>query len=176
MRTEATEGSAAARRASGVAKVVEFVSWNAVALSVVAGVILAATPRTTTSAFTSETTHPYVPLGVGVAVGGAFQALVVIMIAAYIQAKAPSPATSPSQRNARSMGHDVGYDISGWTGVQLGSVTTALTNSAVAWYRDGDELVVDSTAEALTDALVAGVTGEAPFDASMQSRLASAHR
>lgn len=53
-------------------------------LSVILGVAIAAQTRINTD---GETVHPFVWTGIGVAIGGAFQSLVVIMIAAYIEAK-----------------------------------------------------------------------------------------
>jgi len=53
-------------------------------LSLILGVAVAAQTRTTID---GESVHPFVWTGIGIAIGGAFQCLVVIMIAAYIEAK-----------------------------------------------------------------------------------------
>jgi hypothetical protein len=76
--------SPAAQRANRAATIVEVVSWIVLILSVVSGVAIAAQTRIDSN---GETAHPFVWTGIGVAIGGAFQALVVIMIAAYIEAK-----------------------------------------------------------------------------------------
>ena len=76
--------SATAARASGVAGVVEGMAWFFLVASVLGGILL--TVQTRTDAFGFKD-HPYVVAGVTIAIGGAFQALVVIMIAAYIKAR-----------------------------------------------------------------------------------------
>jgi hypothetical protein len=76
--------SAAAQRANRAAMIVESVSWIVLILSVVLGVAAALQTRLDIE---GQTVHPFVWAGIGIAIGGAFQALVVIMVAAYIQAK-----------------------------------------------------------------------------------------
>jgi hypothetical protein len=76
------------RRAHNIAGTVEGLSWLFLVASIVLGLVIAA--QTQVNAFTQEKEHPYVAAGISIAVAGAFQALVVIMIAAYIQARTES--------------------------------------------------------------------------------------
>lgn len=77
------------RRARKVAGTVEGVSWVFLVISVVLGIVVAA--QTRVNGFTEETEHPNIAVGISIAVVGAFQALVVIMIATYIQARTEPP-------------------------------------------------------------------------------------
>lgn len=72
-------------RARAVASVIELMSWIAVVICVIAGLLLVM--KKEVSPYTDEWTHPYVGAGIAVAVGGSFQCLLVIMIASYIRAK-----------------------------------------------------------------------------------------
>lgn len=72
------------QRAHSVAGVVEGCSWAFLIMSLLAGVIVAAT---TTIDSDGQQTHPYVAAGIGLAVAGSFQALVVIMLATYIMSR-----------------------------------------------------------------------------------------
>ena len=70
--------------ARSVAALVEALGWILLVLAVLTGVIVAA--RSEPDFFGNEH-HPHVGLGVAIAVGGAFQCLVIIMVAAYIKAR-----------------------------------------------------------------------------------------
>ena len=52
-------------------------------LTVIGGLIIAAQ----TSYDGYETTHPYIGVGIGIAIGGSINCLMIIMVAAYIKAK-----------------------------------------------------------------------------------------
>lgn len=80
--------SSTMRRAGGVARVVEVVCWLFLVASVVLGIAVAA--QTRVNQFTGESDHPFVATGIAMAIFGAFQALVVVMVAAYIRARSES--------------------------------------------------------------------------------------
>lgn len=81
--TKNRQSSPAAGRARAAASFVEAVAWVVGVLGVIGGALLAI--QTDVSEFTGEQSHPYVVAGIGLAVASAFQACIVIMIAAYIQ-------------------------------------------------------------------------------------------
>ena len=82
--TAQSSRSAAAKRANGVAATVEAIAWFFLGLSVLGGFIIAL--QTRIDEF-GQQERPYALTGISVAVVGAFQALVVIMIATYIRAR-----------------------------------------------------------------------------------------
>lgn len=81
-------------RAFRVASRVEAFALLVLVLGVIGGAIVAfMTDESCSGSYSCKTTHPYVGLGIGLAVATALQASVVIMLAVYIQA-----------RSARAMG------------------------------------------------------------------------
>jgi hypothetical protein len=86
--TATARTSSAAQRASTVARLVEFASWVFLVICISVGIGVASVP--TTNAITGESEHSNVLAGVAIAIGGAFQALVVIMVATYIIARTES--------------------------------------------------------------------------------------
>lgn len=75
-------------RAAKVATAVETISWLLLIAAVIGGLVVAAQTGSEINSWGSaHTTHPHVVLGIGLALGGAFQCLLVIMIASYIRAK-----------------------------------------------------------------------------------------
>lgn len=87
--TSPTSGVSAvsvARGAEQVALAVEVIAWVLAAIVVLAGVILALTTRGSEFSFEGQT-HPFVGAGIGVAVGGLFQCLIVVMLARYIRVR-----------------------------------------------------------------------------------------
>jgi len=83
--TSANSRSSITRRAFAVARSVEVISWIFLGLSVLVGIVTAASSET--DPYTGEQLHPNISLGITIMIAGVFQALVVIMIAAYIQAR-----------------------------------------------------------------------------------------
>lgn len=81
----AANGSAT-HRANRVAAIVEGAAWCYLVLGVLGGLIVAVQTRPTESGF-GEVTRPFVAAGVAIMATTAFQALVVIMVAAYIQSR-----------------------------------------------------------------------------------------
>lgn len=74
-----------ARAAEQIALLVEVLAWVLGAASVIVGLALATRQEEIGNGF--ETSHPYIGVGVGLAVGGLFQSLFVVMIAKYIRAR-----------------------------------------------------------------------------------------
>ena len=87
-RVAAATPGAAARRAGAVARFVEVAMWIALGLIVIGGIIVAFQKEECSSGCSFAETHPTFGLGLGLAIGGAVQAAMVIMVAAYIQARA----------------------------------------------------------------------------------------
>ena len=71
-------------RASNAAGTVEGFAWLILVLTVIAGIGIAAQ---THYDLNGQTTHPYVGYGIGIAIGGSINCLMIIMVAAYIKAK-----------------------------------------------------------------------------------------
>ena len=76
-----------ARAAEQIALFVEVLAWVLGAASVIVGLLLAARQQEPDNGLFLETSHPYIGVGVGLAVGGLFQSLFVVMIAKYIRAR-----------------------------------------------------------------------------------------
>ena len=76
-----------ARAAEQIALLVEVLAWVLGAASVMVGLLLAARQQELDNGLFLETSHPYIGVGVGLAVGGLFQSLFVVMIAKYIRAR-----------------------------------------------------------------------------------------
>ena len=85
IRASAVRRSNTLQRANGVAGVVEMISWLFLTAAVVLGIVISMQARA--DGISGDTGHPFVAYGIGIAVFGAFQALVVIMVATYIQAR-----------------------------------------------------------------------------------------
>lgn len=80
--------SKADARAVKVASRVEGFATLVMVLGVLGGVITAFQTSESCNAYTCDTTHPYIGLGIGVAIATTLQCSVVIMLAVYIQARA----------------------------------------------------------------------------------------
>ena len=63
---------------------------------------------------------------------------------------------------------EIAYGIVDWSSAQLTWVTQALDHQGISWFVDAGELIVDPTAEASVDALVAQMTGERPTNMTWQ--------
>ena len=90
VRVRAKRGTAAelSMRANRIAENVETFAWLVLVAGVAGGGILAWTKVTSCSSeYSCTTSRPFIGVGLGVAAASAFQAAIVLMIAAYIQAR-----------------------------------------------------------------------------------------
>ena len=85
----------ASQRACRIAKNVEGFALVLLLAGVVGGILMVfRTDESCSAPYDCSTTHPYVGMGVGLAVAAAFQASIVIMVAAYIQARTSTASGS----------------------------------------------------------------------------------
>jgi hypothetical protein len=73
------------RRAFAVARATEAIGWGLLVLSIAVGLLVAF--HSTTDPITGRRGHDSLTAGLGLAFGGAFQCLLVVMLAVYIQSR-----------------------------------------------------------------------------------------
>ncbi|MFZ4720618.1 MAG: hypothetical protein ACOYMR_14410 [Ilumatobacteraceae bacterium] len=104
--TDRASSSATAKahaKALSIASSMEMFAWILLALGVIGGIVLALQEVKTCSLNSAfcDTSRPYIGAGVGLAVAAAFNAGIVIMVAAYIQARLAPEDASPGEGSQR---------------------------------------------------------------------------